>query len=1137
MGFMIKKIVLAIMSIALVIGAIYALKHKSFYTPEQLDVARKKAVSQARNGDYTAALRRLKVLSRYDTQNPILWFDYLTILQWADEQDTFFHVLGHADFSNPPDYFLKACVALVKKIKGAEKLTRINQLFHHLMQSKKVLHSPFLQKLYAASLESNTNKVFLNNLKIADAQHPLIQQIHLDEMSAIAREGNLDEALRLFEQEYDEQKNNFKFMADYLTVLNWAQEHWKVVELSENYPKETLPIYAVEKIAESLFIQESYDTAIEYYRYLFSKNPNNLYYNNQITAIKDQKIILQEKKIRAQPASQSAKAKQNFAGDVFLLLSDREIFNRYKQHTFSKKLYQRWLELNHITSKTSTRKKLAFYQQNLPKLSKDSLFYYDYLVLLSWSGKHQLALKLYKQKKQRHLSLATSNKTTIKTACSLQCETKLGLSYYYKSLARSAKNIKDLTLAHDLYAKALTIEPENVETMLAQANLLQEMKKPQKAIDLLEKIKPKDQNTAVLFSLASAYRQKGNSLFALQFYDKILLKNPKYSDAFYQKAVSLIESEMYFLAYDIVKQQKNLLSSVQKADILGGINTYKVRNATDDYNKTQQIKSIDEALDFNQIYLSFLQKQVHDDKKIAYAYADRITLLHLAKKYQLVIDLYENTKISLPNYALNAVASSALALKKPKYAAKITKQVLANSQKDNNAKINAYYAYLELEDFDEAYAYLDKIDKENAPWLYSQDGKALLSNAKKKEVLLLKAMHIAYKNTLGEALVAVEQLLNKAPMNSNYRFAYAKILRWRGWFDKAQKQLNILHNVDPEFLDAMAAQSRLFLEQKYYEAGRAMLNKLKHIQPLPDQVKVVMKEWDIFDTNIFAIHWKEAQAEGSRFSNKEQTLNASLYTKPINNNWRGFASYRKKYADFLDNKQEHITRQGLGINYRAAWGEGSLQVYNVEGISGLEYSLDGLWQVNDYFSLNGQYQSFSDDTPIRAFYADIYAKSVKFGGSYNPNEEYQYRLNLGIVDFTDTNRRRELALDAYQPLYRDEHHILSLWEYVYVQDNTLTENRPYFNPQSLFSTSLALDYTGIIRRSYDYVFTHSLRLGYGYSKQSNFSAKPFFDITYKHRWDFSRYFNLYYGIGFRQNYYDGLKENNPNYFAGLEYKF
>ncbi len=330
---------------------------------------------------------------------------------------------------------------------------------------------------------------------------------------------------------------------------------------------------------------------------------------------------------------------------------------------------------------------------------------------------------------------------------------------------------------------------------------------------------------------------------------------------------------------------------------------------------------------------------------------------------------------------------------------------------------------------------------------------------------------------------------------------------------------------------------RLYLEQKYYKKGKKLLDDLLSIDPIPDQVKNLYKEWEIHDTNVFNIDWKQTDSQGSQFSNEEELLTASFYTAPIADNWRGFATYSDKHARFWGNTQDHITTQGLGINYRNPQWDVSASIFNVEGTKPLEFSLGGTYNINDYSRLNAQYQSFSDATPIRAFHADIYTQSLRFGGSYNPNEEYQFRANVGLIDFTDSNKRKELSLDAYQPLYRDEHHILNIWEYAYVQTNSLTSDRPYFNPKSFVSVSVALDYTGIIRRKYDNVFSHSLRLGFGAVKQNNYSTKPFLDITYKHRWDFSRYFNLYYGLGYRQNYYDGVRETSPNYFAGLEYKF
>ena len=1126
-----KKIIIFILSIGLMLIAVSTLKNKKFYTSEQLETARNKAISQARDGKYDIALHRLKTLSKYDSKNTIIWYDYLTVLHWAGKTNEFFSNLDNVTFVNIPDYFLDSCVSVIKTLNTKTKQKQAYKLFKYLLNNKVFMNTHYFIDMYHASKFSATNSMFLKALNNTSKNLPFLHKIELHELSKIARDGEIDKAIQLFDAKLNKHKNNILFIAEYITVNNWGKKHDKVIEIAAKQEINRLPEYAIQSIADSYKALGNLNKSLDYQQILKNKF-NKKKYTNEIEHLKLQiakEKIVSEKKI-------IDNKKINFKTQKKLLekqiINNKEIILQNKQNflelsfskieialikkPFSQKLYNRWNKLAQNNGLFIAGSRLTFFEKHLKAHSKNSLFYYDYLVLLSWNKQHQKAITLYKK-----LTYIQSK------------------SYFYEALAHSAREIKDLQLALELFNKAIEVDTNNNETLIInKANILQELNKPQQAIDILNQLKLtyKD-NINILFSLAGAYRQIGKSLFAIDLYNQILLINPLYQAVKSQKAITLVEASLPFFSFGILSQDPELFNYEQKKQIYSELNTYKVKLATDDNDIPQQLIATKVALTHNTKYIDLLnQHHTNNKTALAYAYADKIILHHIEKNYQKVTNLYESTSLVLPNYALNAVSSSYLALKHPEKAVKIAQYAIQNKPNDFNALIDAYYANLELENYSAAFDYLQIIDKNTPIWLYSENGKKSLDNPKKGNIKLLLALHLAYKNNLQTAQDTLENLVEKAPMNNSYRTNLAKIYRWRGWLEKSQEQLNIVVNSDIEYLSLDISQSTLWLDQKHYEKSWNQLNKLMKITPRPDSVNKLNKDWRLHNTNIFSISTEHANTKGATFSSKDKTYSASLYSQPFYYNWRVFGTYRQIFSNFLS-QDDHITTQGFGINYRDTWGEASISLFNVEGLKNQEFSLSGTWKKNDEISFNAEYQSFSNNTPVRAFHSGVQAQSLKFGASYSPNKAYNYRGNISVVDLSDGNKRASLSLSAYQPLYRNEHHLLSIYEYAYAQHNSLDTNRAYFNPQSLYSLSSALDYTGIINRKYDNVFSHSARVGFGYVLQNDFSAQLFLDFSYLHRWDLSKYFHLFYGIGFRQNHYDGVKENGPNFKAGLEYRF
>ena len=203
----------------------------------------------------------------------------------------------------------------------------------------------------------------------------------------------------------------------------------------------------------------------------------------------------------------------------------------------------------------------------------------------------------------------------------------------------------------------------------------------------------------------------------------------------------------------------------------------------------------------------------------------------------------------------------------------------------------------------------------------------------------------------------------------------------------------------------------------------------------------------------------------------------------------------------------------------------------------VNFSIDANVRANDYMNYNFAAESFSLDTPLRAINSNVDAYSLTAGISYQANELRQYAVGTSYMDFSDGNARNNIFLNATQTLLINEKFNLNLFESLFFQKNSANTNRNYYNPGELFSGSIGLDYSSNIRKFYEKSFDHRIRLETGLTKQDDLSSKPVIDLSYLHNWQLSNYFHLNYGLSYRSNYYDGLKETGPKLHFGLGYKF
>lgn len=262
-----KKIIVVVCGVAVLLASIYVLFFVNFYSKQQLDDARIKAIDHAREGNYDYALNRLETLVKHDPNNKVLWYDYLTVLSWSESYRLFYTNMNRVDFKEAPSYFFDAAVEVITNEQHEEIGSEL-LLLRKLFKSTKFLNSQQLNHIFKHYTQNSLGSMFLQALEEERPNFVGLFDLQWANFVQIARSGRTDVALEFFERQITSKKTTPNFLADYILVLFWAQNYGQVIEVARWQESEQLPEYGHEYIAKSLSSLGQYRQALSVYEQL-----------------------------------------------------------------------------------------------------------------------------------------------------------------------------------------------------------------------------------------------------------------------------------------------------------------------------------------------------------------------------------------------------------------------------------------------------------------------------------------------------------------------------------------------------------------------------------------------------------------------------------------------------------------------------------------------------------------------------------------------------------------------------------------------------------------------------------------------------------------------------------------------------
>ena len=753
---------------------------------------------------------------------------------------------------------------------------------------------------------------------------------------------------------------------------------------------------------------------------------------------------------------------------------------------------------------------------------EDEAVFNDYLTVLSWAGQDQRVAEL-----------------------STRLSPEAAPEYVLEAAAHSARSRGDYTQAEYFYRVAIQRFPDNPELATGLILTLVDAEYSQAALELADQMELKyPGNTSIQLAKGSALEARRAFFTALRDYNRILEREPDNRTAQARRILVLDNLGATDLSIEMARRDPTLLSSAEWQRLLSNQAAFAVRRGElPPAEEKHRFEQTDHALKLLEQSLAAIDPTSPGAASFELrARFDRLVALRNRFRMEEVVSDYESLvkdQVTIPAYALSAVADAYLYLQQPDTAAVLYRRVLVLQPDDLDASLGLFYALVELEDFDGAYVLIDRLDQAQPTWLKTRrpDGSSgLRPNPDKVTTATTAAMARLYGDQYAEADSSLTALHNKAPANLDITRELGDVYATRGWQRRAQATYELGLRFDHLHRGLQLGLAQSYLDRRQYRLAEQAINRLYTFYPEDVHVRRLHRQWEIHNLRELRLAAGHGDNSGNVEGNRETLLEGTLFSQPIAYNYRMFVSGRYASADFPEGNETY-RRYGIGLEYRRPDLEAEVEMtYNADGDDEIGGRFSLLYDLDDHWSIPMNIELFSRDTPLRALKQGITADSADLGISYRVSELRQVTLRGQAMDFSDGNFRRSLTGSLDQRLVTLPKYKLTGIVELYASANSRNDTI-YFNPERDLSATLTLDNLQRLYRHYDRSLSHRLALTIGNYWQKGYNDDYLAGFTYEHIWEAAERFTLGYGFSRFRRVYDGDPEYQNYWFAHLGWRF
>ena len=744
----------------------------------------------------------------------------------------------------------------------------------------------------------------------------------------------------------------------------------------------------------------------------------------------------------------------------------------------------------------------------------DTGLLYDETTVMSWAGLDQLAF---------------DNTRLI--------DFRRAPEYMIRPVARSARNLGKFQRAARWYGILVERDELDLDARRGMAMSLADGGMFEDAWSALDST-PEDQRGSIELILTEAYvyEREHRYLEALASYQRIVEMDPGNRQALRGEALMLRAVLLPRQALALEREYPGILTEDEVINLEADVAAIQIRlGAQSYYPDSRRYEGTDEAI--FKVNEMLLRSDLEPKMRTRLLY-DRIVALTNRKRTQEAIIEFESLEADhadMPAYVLASAGRAYLNERRPEDARDVLERAVANDPKNFHIKFQLFFAYTDLREAELAADLADELLSELPETNRVPGSRVIKGNKDYLRAAIMFGLARAYFDELEYSQKYFEDLLARAPHNTDIRHELANVYRWRGWLDRSRSEYAQVLAIEPNLMSARIGNAHVNLDNRDYEPVEAeVLALTEHYWDEP-AVRNLADRWNVHNRQEFIVNGEFGESSGSTFGDNQYRLDAAWYSSPIARTWRATIFTHDAYARFPEGNANR-KRIGAGAEYRYKRWLANLNVSSLREGGEFGGHLSATYRASDHWSFGASYETASNATPLRGQRVGVTSNLASVTATYTRHESANASATVAYQDLSDDNSAVTFLLRGQRRLLNTPNHRLSAVGEAFASDNERSDVA-YFSPQSAFSWSAGLRYEWIMTRRYDFGLTHSVTGVAGQYNQSGFDAGQTWALNYEFRADLSKRLAMHAGFSRRRNVYDGNPEHSTFFLGGLRWRF
>lgn len=1070
------------------------------------------AVNLAREGKYDEALTDLSRLHEQYPNVEGITRDYVAVLSWAghDEEAAKLYESIPAD---QPDYVLSAVGHSYRVLNQPEKALAAYRLGAQKYPDSVIFVDGEIRSLMdenklddASALADDDLRVHGDRAEIVAAKADIVkEQIKIARNNAVelGRNKQYKEAIAAFRADPldADHTTDPAIRQDYLAVLGWAGKHdAEVISIYKTLQGDQ-PDYVLEAAAKAYRNQRHPETALQIYRLGMHQYPDNTIFQiGEIDCLLDMR--------KTDEASKKISAYESVHGtSADLQAAKRDIAQ---------------IRFNAVRQKAAALARKGQYDQALAVLrklggdhTKNVGILQDKLAITAWMGGHDQEVV------DQYLALKNPNQP----------------DYVMEAVGKAYRNLGKNDEAIAVYENGLRRYPSNETLAVGAIRSMTDAGYIEKALQLANDNLARYGNRLEVLIAAGDAANQYNQNDALRYYQtaaQIAPKNPEVLRGLIRTSDRLGAPEV---ALKTIEANPGVVSDAERRQVEGDEAAALVRLGMLEQDEKGSFAGTDHAIDvINTRIAAWRQEGPDAQVNINRARYDRIIALHNRSRMQEVIAEYtelNNQGVEPPEWALGAVGDAYLDTHQPEKARDMLVKLLEVEPKNNLARRQLFYAYVDLGDYKNAYRVADSMVSDGTVWNRAKNESVPMTDAEHRDAELTAGAARLY---FGEVTEADKRLLPVIAANPDSPAAHEAL----GNLDNAhampraaleQYQIgNQLANGNSLSNQVGIANTQLSLH--HFAEADADVQNLMQTHPENLSVLRAKRDYDVYqmaEFDLSAGYYFQPMTSHNVNGGQAFGVDAKIYSSPFHYNWRLFAGeYFTQQKEPSNEGSVGFSRSTAGVEYRNGAVTANLApTYNsFHGTERVGVYGDGSYAFNDHWTIAGAGEIFSRETPLRALNKGVTADLGTVHAVWQEDESRSIRFGGTVMPFSDGNFRTGEDVDYTQRVWTQPYWKIDALASVGADQNSKDENRSYYNPKSDLIGLIGARAIQTLYQRYATLWQHSLQVMPGAYWQQGHGTDAAIRARYEHRVFFSQTFEGGLGVNFSRQDYDGQAEND-----------